>query len=141
VTTTGRCRRRTEIGQLSGPQDGGHMAGGQEALDTRVLRMELAWGWGARRRPSRGWSSPNQVGRLAGPGWGWGWPAPPATIASMAGVTRTWATSKVRLVSPRPRAWWASRAVAGAVVSKPTARNTTWRWGSAWARARACRGR
>ena len=47
------------------------------------------------------------------------------SIASMAGATRTLAVSRERLLSPNARAWRASRAVAGAVVSKPTARNTT----------------
>ena len=58
----------------------------------------------------------------------------------MAGATRTWAVSNERLARPSERTQRASRAVAGAVVSKPTAKKTTSRWGWARAMARACSG-
>ncbi len=48
-----------------------------------------------------------------------------ARIASMAGGTRTWETSTEKLARPCRPAWTTARALAGAVVSKPTAKKTT----------------
>ena len=50
---------------------------------------------------------------------------------SSAGGTSTWATSSEKLPSPCVSACRTARALAGAVVSKPTAKNTTSRSGSA----------
>ena len=48
----------------------------------------------------------------------------------MAGGTRTWETRTEKFSSPRPEARWTAIAMAGAVVSKPTPRKTTWAPGS-----------
>ena len=50
-------------------------------------------------------------------------------MAVIAGGTRTWDTSTEKLVSPRRRACSTDMALAGAVVSKPTPKNTTCRSG------------
>ena len=50
-------------------------------------------------------------------------------IASIAGGTSTWLTSIEKFRSPRSRAWWTAIALAGAVVSNPTPKNTTSRSG------------
>jgi hypothetical protein len=48
----------------------------------------------------------------------------------IAGGTSTWDTSMEKLSRPSRRACMAAMALAGAVVSKPTAKNTTSRSGS-----------
>ena len=50
-------------------------------------------------------------------------------MASIAGGTRTWETSIEKLPMPCRRARYAAMALAGAVVSNPTAKNTTCRSG------------
>ena len=61
-------------------------------------------------------------------------------IAMIAGGTRTWATSNAKLVTPRRLACITAIALAGAVVSKPTAKNTTVFSGLRRATSRASRG-
>jgi hypothetical protein len=58
----------------------------------------------------------------------------------MAGGTRTWETRRLKLDSPCRRACQAAIALAGAVVSKPMAKNTTRRRGFAAATRRASSG-
>ena len=45
------------------------------------------------------------------------------------GTIVTWLENTLKLVTPRSRAWSSVSAVDGAVVSNPTAKNTTWRSG------------
>ncbi len=58
----------------------------------------------------------------------------------MAGGTRTCDTSALKFVKRRRRACQTAMALAGAVVSKPMAKKTTWRSGLAAARFTASRG-
>ncbi len=61
-------------------------------------------------------------------------------IASIAGGTRTWDTSRLKLRMPSFFAWYTVMALGGAVVSKPMPKNTTWRCGFSWAVFRASSG-
>ena len=61
-------------------------------------------------------------------------------IASIAGGTRTWETSRLKFSMPSLRAWWTVIALGGAVVSKPMPKKTTCRSGFSWASARASSG-
>ena len=60
-----------------------------------------------------------------------------SSTARIAGGTSTCETSTEKFFSPILAAWATAIALAGAVVSKPTARNTTWRSGCCWASATA----
>ena len=59
----------------------------------------------------------------------------------MAGGTSTCETSTEKFSRPRRAAWTTAMALAGAVVSNPTAKKTTWRSGFFRARATASIGR
>lgn len=61
-------------------------------------------------------------------------------IASMAGGTRTWDTSRLKFLMPSLRAWYTVMALGGAVVSKPMPKKTTSRSGFCWAIRRASSG-
>ena len=58
-------------------------------------------------------------------------------IASIAGGTRTWLTSRLKFSMPRRWAWWTVIAFGGAVVSNPMPKNTTCLSGFARAISRA----
>ncbi len=58
----------------------------------------------------------------------------------MGGTIVTWLQKTLKLATPSARALVKVTAVDGAVVSKPTAKNTTWRSGLSTARRRASRG-
>ena len=61
-------------------------------------------------------------------------------MALSGGTMVTWLQNTLKLPTPRSRAASTVAAVEGAVVSNPTAKNTTWRSGARSARARASSG-